>query len=55
MSNLPLSTRDLGVRIYYDVTGVFAYGLRLGLRVGYAARRQDRFGFTGGTTASIDF
>jgi hypothetical protein len=55
VTNLPASSRDQGVRLYYDVTGVLAYGLRLGLRLGYAARRQDLFGFTGGTTASIDF
>jgi hypothetical protein len=55
VTNLPASSRDLGVRLYYDVTGVLAHGLRLGLRVGYAARRQDLSGVTGGTTASIDF
>jgi hypothetical protein len=55
ITDLPASTRDVGVRLYYDVTAVLAYGLRLGLRVGYAARRQGVVGFTGGTTASIDF
>lgn len=55
ITNLPASTREAGVRIYYDLGGVFAHGLRLGLRVGYAARRQDVAGFTGGTIASIDF
>jgi hypothetical protein len=55
ITSFPASTRDAGVRLYYDLTGVLAHGVRLGLRVGYAARRQDRYGFTGGTTASIDF
>jgi len=55
VTDLPASTRDLGVRLYYDITGVLSHGLRVGLRVGYAARRQDVAGFTGGTTASIDF
>jgi hypothetical protein len=55
ITNFPASTRDTGVRLYYDLTGVLSHGLRLGLRVGYAARRQDLAGFTGGTTASIDF
>jgi hypothetical protein len=54
ISNLP-ATREAGVRIYYDITGELAHGLRLGLRVGYAARNQALAGFTGGTTASIDF
>ena len=55
ITNMPASTRDVGVRLYYDVTGELAYGVRLGLRLGYAARVQNLFGFTGGTTASIDF
>jgi len=55
VTDLPAQARDAGVRLYYDVTGVLAYGVRLGLRVGYAARRQNLAGFTGGTTASIDF
>jgi hypothetical protein len=55
ITNLPASTRDAGVRLYYDIMGELAYGLRIGLRVGYAARDQDLAGFTGGATASIDF
>jgi len=55
ITNLPASTRDVGVRLYYDVSGVLASGVRVGLRLGYATRSQDLFGFTGGTTASIDF
>lgn len=55
ITSFPASTRDAGVRLYYDITGVFAHGVRLGLRIGYAARRQDLYGVTGGTTASIDF
>jgi hypothetical protein len=55
ITNLPASAQDVGVRLYYDIARELAYGLRLGLRLGYAARAQDLFGFTGGTTASIDF
>jgi hypothetical protein len=55
VTDLPASTQDLGVRLFYDITGVLSHGLRVGLRVGYAARRQAVAGFTGGTTASIDF
>lgn len=55
VTNLPASTSDVGVRLYYDIARELGYGLRLGLRLGYAARAQDLFGFTGGTTASIDF
>jgi hypothetical protein len=55
ITDLPSASGRQGVRLYYDVTGVFAYGLRLGLRVGYAARQQNLPGFTGGTAASIDF
>ena len=52
---LPASTRDVGVRLYYDIARQLAHGFRIGLRLGYAARTQDLFGFTGGTTASMDF
>jgi hypothetical protein len=55
VTDLPASTQDVGVRLFYDITGELSHGLRVGLRVGYAARRQDVTGFTGGTTASIDF
>ncbi|HWO18944.1 MAG TPA: hypothetical protein VNO30_09210 [Kofleriaceae bacterium] len=55
ITDLPASTSDVGVRIYYDVTRVISHGLRIGLRAGYAARQQNVPGFTGGTTASIDF
>jgi hypothetical protein len=55
ITNLPASTRETGVRLYYDIARELGYGFRFGLRLGYAARSQDLFGFTGGTTASIDF
>jgi hypothetical protein len=55
ITNVPASTRPTGVRLYYDVAHEIGYGIRLGLRVGYAARTQSVAGFTGGAAASVDF
>ncbi|HEU0029299.1 MAG TPA: hypothetical protein VFQ53_01615 [Kofleriaceae bacterium] len=55
VTNLPDPTRDTGVRLYYDIARVIGSGVRLGARVGYAARNQNVAGFTGGATASVDF
>jgi hypothetical protein len=55
ITNLPASTRDVGVRLYYDIATEVAAGVRLGLRVGYAARNQSVAGFTGGAGAAVEF
>ncbi|HEY5946363.1 MAG TPA: hypothetical protein VIV40_12760 [Kofleriaceae bacterium] len=55
VTNLPASNRATGVRLYYDVAREVAPGVRLGLRVGYAARYQSVAGFTGGAGASVEF
>ncbi|MCW5805471.1 MAG: hypothetical protein KIT31_24085 [Deltaproteobacteria bacterium] len=55
ITNLPAQTRDTGVRLLYDVGGQIRDNVRLGVRVGYAAREQGVFGFTTGANASIDF
>ena len=55
VTNLPASTRDTGVRLYYDIAREVGGGVRLGARVGYAARNQTVAGFTGGGNVTIDF
>ena len=55
VTNLPASNRDPGVRLYYDIARDVGGGLRLGLRVGYAARVQQVAGFTGGAGATVEF
>jgi hypothetical protein len=55
ITNLPASHRETGVRLYYDIAREVVPGLRLGLRVGYAARTQSVAGFTGGAGASVEF
>ena len=55
ITNLPASHRDTGVRLYYDIAREVGAGVRLGLRVGYAARNQSAAGFTGGAGASVEF
>lgn len=55
ITNLPASTRNVGVRLYYDIATEVAPGVRLGLRVGYAARNQSVAGFTGGASAAVEF
>jgi len=55
ITNLPASYRDTGVRLYYDIAREVAPGLRVGLRVGYAARNQSVAGFTGGAGAAVEF
>ena len=47
--------RETGVRLYYDVAREVAPGVRLGVRVGYAARNQSVAGFTGGAGATVEF
>lgn len=55
ITKLPASSADLGVRCYYDLTRQLTDVLRLGVRVGYAARDQERGGITGGAQAIVDF
>jgi hypothetical protein len=55
VTNFPADFRAYGVRLYYDVAREFAAGLRVGLRVGYAARIEQVAGFTGGAAASVEF
>jgi hypothetical protein len=55
ITNLPASHRETGVRLYYDIAREVVPGLRLGLRVGYAARNQSVAGFTGGAGAAVEF
>jgi hypothetical protein len=54
IANLPESHRSMGVRLFYDIARSFG-GIRIGLRVGYAARDQLVAGFTGGANAVMDF
>lgn len=55
VSNLPASDRPTGVRLYYDVAHDIGGGVRLGVRIGYAARVQQVAGITGGVGANVDF
>lgn len=55
VTNLPASHRETGVRLYYDVAREVIPGMRLGLRLGYAARTQSVAGFTGGAGAAVEF
>lgn len=55
ITHLPDSKSDAGVRLYYDIAHALPNGVRLGARVGYAARNQSVAGFTGGANASVEF
>lgn len=55
ITNLPARDTDTGVRLYYDLARELAGGVRVGLRVGYAARNQSVAGFTGGLGAAVEF
>ncbi len=55
ITNIPDESRDAGVRLYYDIAHALPNGVRLGARVGYAARNQSVAGFTGGANASVEF
>ncbi len=55
ITDLPTSTSPNGVRFYYDIARDVGYGVRVGLRVGYAARTEAVAGITGGGGASWDF
>jgi hypothetical protein len=55
VTDMPDSQRPTGVRLYYDIARSVGHGVRLGLRVGYAARVQSVAGFTSGANAMLDF
>ena len=55
ITKLPASSSDLGIRFYYDLTRQLNDVLRIGVRVGYAARNQELGGVTGGAQAMVDF
>ncbi|MEO8704497.1 MAG: hypothetical protein ABI867_30870 [Kofleriaceae bacterium] len=55
VTNLPASTSATGVRVFYDIARDVGGGVRIGARVGYAARNQTVAGFTGGGNLSVDF
>jgi len=55
VTNLPAKYRDTGVRLFYDIAHDIGAGVRVGARVGYAARDQSIAGFTTGAAASWDF
>ncbi|HTJ44072.1 MAG TPA: hypothetical protein VL463_18325 [Kofleriaceae bacterium] len=54
-TDLPSSDRATGVRLLYDIAHPFEGGLRVGARVGYAARDQSAGGISAGLGASFDF
>ncbi len=55
ITNMPDNDSTTGVRLYYDIARSVGHDVRLGLRVGYAARTQQVAGFTGGANAMVDF
>jgi hypothetical protein len=55
VTNLPAREKDVGVRLYYDIAHAIVPGVRLGIRVGYAARDQEHYGFTSGGNVVVDF
>lgn len=55
ITNMPASFRATGVRLYYDIARDFGDGVRLAVRVGYAARVEQVAGITGGAGLTVDF
>lgn len=55
ITNMPDNDRSTGVRLYYDIAREVGRGLKLGLRIGYAARTQQIAGFTSGANVTVDF
>lgn len=55
VTDFPAASRATGVRLMYDLFHPLSNGLRIGARVGYAARDQRIGGATGGLSASMDF
>ncbi len=55
VTNMPDADRSTGVRLYYDIAREVGSGVKLGLRIGYAARTQQTAGFTSGANVMVDF
>lgn len=55
VTDLPASTRPNGVRLFYDIARELGNGVRLGVRIGYAARTQEVAGIAGGAGVTVDF
>jgi len=55
VTTLPATGRDTGVRLFYDVATPIRPGVRIGLRIGYAARIHTIAGVTGGLDATVEF
>lgn len=55
ITKVPASSSDTGVRFYYDISRQVSDALRLGIRMGYAARNQELGGVSGGAQAVVDF
>ncbi len=55
ITNYPADFRAYGVRLYYDIANEILPGVRVGARVGYAARVEQVAGITGGASASVEF
>jgi hypothetical protein len=55
ITQVPAHDNEAGVRLIYDIGRDLGNGVRLGVRVGYAARDQDVAGFTGGGNVVVDF
>lgn len=55
VTDFPAASRATGVRLIYDVFHPLTNGMRVGGRLGYAARDQIVGGATAGLSASMDF
>ncbi|MCB9571132.1 MAG: hypothetical protein H6709_03485 [Kofleriaceae bacterium] len=55
VTDLPSSRRATGIRILYDVAYPVSPGVKVGARVGYAARDARVGGFAGGANLTLDF
>jgi hypothetical protein len=55
VTNMPAVGQTTGVRLFYDIARDIGSGVKLGLRVGYAARTSSVAGITGGAGATVDF
>lgn len=55
VTDLPATDWPTGVRLYYDIAHEVAAGLRVGGRIGYAAREEQVAGITGGFNVTADF
>lgn len=55
ISDLPTSSSSTGVRLFYDVARDLGAGVRVGVRIGYAARVASVAGITGGAGVTVDF